>query len=101
MRKGTQEISDELAQLMSESIDAGYKFFTPATMSFFDSIVHGDLHEGFFITSEQNNSVWGGERRFTIRHAESPKDICTASEFGEFSTYEEALEALTKSGEYL
>jgi len=84
-------------------------FFSEATMQFFGSQVHGDFyechpdepHRGYFITSEQDENefttthAWEGERRFTIRYAESPTSISDYSKFGEYSTYEEAKEALS------
>lgn len=79
-------------------------FFSESTMDFFGCQVHGDFysvndeepHRGYFITSEQDSEdgAWNGERRFTVRFAESPTDIGQHSEFGQYATYEEAHEAL-------
>lgn len=71
-------------------------------MSFFDSKAHGDFYElgpddpyaGYFITSEQQDAET--PRFYTIRFAQSPTEISTASEFCEYETYEEAKKALSE-----
>lgn len=90
MTTPTKRMSD----FIEESNEAGYHFFSPATMEFFQTQVHGDIIAGYFITSEQDDRVWNGKRMFTIRYAESPINITTVGDFGAYETYDEAHEAL-------
>ena len=70
-------------------------------MEFFDSKAHGGFYEldmdnpyrGYFITSEQYDEETG--RTYTVRFAESATEVNTLSEFGEYKTYEEALNFIT------
>lgn len=103
----TAKITPAMRSFIKESLRLGSFFFSQSTMDYFGCEVHGDFyeahpdepHRGYFITSEQDNSsavsAWDGERRFTIRYAQSPTEITDYSEFGEYATYEEAKSALS------
>ena len=100
------KITPELRAFIKESLRQGSHYFSESTMEYFSCKVHGgfyecdpdNLYRGYFITSEQDNSTlpaWNGERRFTIRYADSPTEISDHSEFGQYATYEEAKKALS------
>lgn len=105
----TDSITPAMRSFIKESLRRGSFFFSESTMDFFGCKVHGGFYEcdpddpyrGYFITSEQDENefatvhAWEGERRFTIRYAESPTKISDYSEFGEYATYEEAKKALS------
>lgn len=95
-----------LEQFIEQSLACGNPYFSDSTMEFFGSQAHGSFYEldqdnpfrGYFITSEQDDNshrtIWNGERRYTVRFAESPMSISQHSKFGEYSTYEEAEASL-------
>lgn len=106
----TDKITPELRAFIKESLRQGSFYFSESTMEYFSCKVHGGFYEcdpdnpyrGYFITSEQDNNAlnassqaWEGERRFTIRYANSPTEISDYSEFGQYATYEEAKQALS------
>jgi hypothetical protein len=88
--------TETLELFVEESLKQGSSFFSPETMEFFDSKVHGGFWEldqdipfrGYFITSEQYDVTC--ERLFSVRFAESPINIDTVGDFQRFDTYEEA-----------
>ena len=74
---------------------AGKYFFSPDTMAFFSSVVHGDLFPvragTFFITSEKGPHQ--RERSYTVRFIDSDGDVDSVSEFQEFDLYSDAVES--------
>ena len=71
----------------------GY-FFAPSTMRFFGSRILSPVFPGgVFVTSERDPAgvAWGGERRYTVRVCDEAGDIDTVSDYGQFSSRNEAL----------
>lgn len=97
-----------LAHIKKANSDAGYNFFAPDTMDFFDSRIESRKPEIFphhtqptavlFITSEQFHSIlnpgYSDPRKYTIRQAHPDGSISSLSEFQQFDTYREAVEAM-------
>lgn len=87
-----------IEQIKERHTAAGFYFFSPDTMRFFNSKVHNPTHTGafgivYFITSEQfdNDSV----RLYTIRQF-NPKtcEVDTYEEFQAYATLYQATKAL-------
>lgn len=73
---------------------AGYFFFSPDTMRFFNSRILGKLYGGrWFITSERGPYSF---RRYTIRQANADGSITTVKEFGKYSTASAARAAAAR-----
>lgn len=61
-------------------------WFSPATLRWFGSRIHGDVYGGrYFVTSERNPE---GERRYTVREVTEDGDVKTADgcEFFEYAS---------------
>jgi hypothetical protein len=75
--------------------EAGYHFFDPDTLRFFDSRIETVTNGRKFLTSEQfHGSTESGPRKWTIRELQDDGSIETVSEFQEFASKAEALEAM-------
>lgn len=83
---------------------AGFFYFEPDTMRFFDSRVESPVYPdekggAYFVTSEQFHGSQGSEPRFwTVRHCNSAGAISTARGFDyqEFDTSEDVHEMLER-----
>ena len=88
--------TETLDLFVEESLKQGSFFFSPETMRFFNSELHGGFWEldqdepycGYFVTSEQYDETC--KRLFTVRFAKNPTNIDTVGDFQAFDTYEEA-----------
>ena len=95
-----------IEQIIYKNRAAGHHFFDYNWMHFFNTRVHEDVvGRNCFVTSECDDlatfrdsagnpvRVWNGERRFTVRRF-NPADcqIESVSEFGQFATFDEAIE---------
>jgi len=69
---------------------AGYFFFSPGSMAFFQSRVSHKLYGPYFITSERPRWDHKAQRRYTIRKVEDNGSIATIGEFGQFASGREA-----------
>lgn len=79
-----------IQDIKKANADTGQHYFSDGTMEFFNSQVHGKVYPGdLFITSEQCDFTWNGERRYTVRQCVDGR-VKDVSEFGEFSTLEAA-----------
>ena len=85
---------DSVAAIIEADKAAGFFFFSPGAMRFFQCRVSRELIGGrFFITSEQaGGTVWGGARRYTVREA-TAAGIDTVGEFGQHATRAQAIAA--------
>lgn len=71
----------------------GMAFFDKSNMRFFNSKLHGSLHENrFFITSERYPDHI--DRRYTVRCMNHQGRIETIGKFYEITTYDQALQQL-------
>lgn len=90
-----------ILDLKKRNQQAGEHFFSDSTMRFFNSIVetegiaHGE--QVWFVTSEQDDNVWDGLRRYTIRKMHRNGTVDSVSEFGEYHTLEEAQTAMYRA----
>jgi len=88
----------DLDHIKTAARETGSHFFSPSTMRFFSSRIHGALYGGrFFVTSERDStgSAWGGERRYSVRVArflpnKERLDIDTVGDHGAYDTAREA-----------
>lgn len=84
-----------IAAMEKANKKAGRYFFSPDTMAFFNSKVHGDLFPvragTFFITSERGPHQ--RERSYTVRFIDADGDVDSVSEFQEFDLYSDAVES--------
>lgn len=64
---------------------AGYHFFDPDTLRFFDSrILGGVIGDGYFVTSERCD--YDSPRLYTVRRANANGSIDRVGEFQQFKT---------------
>ena len=81
-----------MAEIRKANKEIGNYFFSPSTMAFFKSKIETDVLYGkFFITSEINPS---GQKRYTIREANTEGEINTIGEFHSFRFLHDAEDAL-------
>jgi len=85
---------ESVAEIMRADKAAGFFFFAPSAMRFFECRVSRQLFGGrFFVTSEQEGgTVWGGARRYTVREA-TAAGIDTVGDFGQYGTHAQAIAA--------
>lgn len=74
---------------------SGHSWFSKESMRFFNCDLHDDpvaVDDGYlFISSEQDEIAWKGERRFTIRFSDLQSGaISTVGEFGQYQNLDEA-----------
>ena len=70
-------------------------FFEKSTMKFFNSKIESKLYGGkYFVTSEQFDE--NSKRKYTVRIANNDGSIDTIGRFSEFSSKEDAIEAIKK-----
>ena len=73
---------------------AGFHFFAPGTLRFFDSIIGRTLYGGrYFITSERFRPLWPEEphaRRYTVREAFPDGRVETVGDFQAFPNARQA-----------
>jgi len=65
---------------------AGYFFFSPGSMAFFQSRVSHKLHGHYFVTSERPRWDQNARRRYTIRKVEDNGSVDTIGELGQFAS---------------
>lgn len=87
----TERKFDDIAHVKAANRNLGHHFFERDTMRFFQTRIGSTLHGGrLFVTSERDDSygapAWDGQRRYTIRRANSDGSIHTVSGFGEYAT---------------
>jgi len=75
---------------------AGYFFFSPSTMAFFQSRVSHKLHGHYFVTSERPRWDHKAQRRYTIRKVEDNGSVDTIGELGQFASSREAHKAAAR-----
>ena len=91
----TRKDYQSVAAIIEADKAAGFFFFSPGAMRFFQCRVSRELIGGrFFITSEQapHTAVWGGARRYTVREA-TAAGIDTVGEFQQHATRAQAIAA--------
>lgn len=82
-----------ITEIKKANKEAGHHFFDRDTVKFFGSVVYPEVYGGcYFITSEDNFDQT--ERRFTVRQADERGHIWTVWTFQEFTTKEQAREAI-------
>jgi len=75
-----------IEQIKDANQAAGYKFFEPDTLRFFDSRVSSEVYGGrYFITSEKSGFS-STIRAYTVRRANDDGTITTVSGFLQFPT---------------
>ncbi|SDB95280.1 DUF7447 family protein [Shouchella lonarensis] len=83
-----------IAEMKELNEEAGFYFFSPGAMRFFNSEMETQTttREGYFITSEHRGD---DIRRFTIRLFDlETSDVHTVGAFMEFATLEDAIDAM-------
>jgi len=77
-----------MSEVRDANREAGFHFFDPDTMRFFDSRIETRLIDGrFFVTSEKGPD---GVRRFTVRRAMPDGTINTVGDFQGHATRRDA-----------
>jgi len=86
-----------MAEVKAANEAAGYHFFDPDTMLFFNSQIHGGLLPGdYFVTSESYTGE-DDERRYTVRRARANGSIETVGGsvgFHAYRSFEDAMLAV-------
>lgn len=89
---------DTIDDVKSANARAGFYFFSPDTLAFFESKILGTLYgHGVFVTSERNFD--GTARLYTVRVALPDGSIETVDEFQGFATAQSAKVAARRVGE--
>ena len=82
-----------IAELKERNKQNGSYWFSPDSLRFWGSKIHGKVRKGhYFITSEDNFNRT--ERLFTIRSFDHNAHIETVGKFQEYKSLNEALSAL-------
>lgn len=83
-----------MGQIRAANTTAGYHFFEPSTMGFFDSrIEEGPLYGCLFVTSEQfHGTHQSGKRLYTVRVCAPDGDISTVGTFQQFTEADDAVD---------
>jgi len=86
-----------ISEIRRANREAGFHFFDPDSMRFFDSRVERETRGRRFLTSEQfHGSTGSAPRRWTVRELQEDGSIKDISEFQEFGSKAEALQALRR-----
>ncbi len=82
----------KISEIRRANKRAGFHFFDPEAMRFFDTRVESDGIGRCFVTSEQfHGSTESGPRLFTVRRLRTDGSIENVSEFQQFGTRGEAV----------
>ncbi len=94
-----------IEEIKQSHAEAGYCFFSPNHLRFFNTRVLPKVYEGpggvYFITSEEYVSPdeWAPVRKYTVRQFDpETRDICIASTYGRMSRSEAVAAASRLAG---
>ena len=86
-----------IEEIKAANLAAGQHWFDTETVEWFGSRILPEVYGGrYFVSSEQDrHGAWDGERRYTVRECDADGDVSRAqgTEFGEYATAEDAMEA--------
>jgi hypothetical protein len=94
-------------EIIAANEAAGQHWFSQDSMKMFGCVLRPEVYDGkYFITSEQDTGdaiwlfepqalAWDGQRRWSIREALADGTVTTVSEYGQYASYGEAVQAVT------
>lgn len=82
-------------EVKRRNAEAGYNFFDPDTMRFFDSRIESDLFDGWYFITSEKTGFGSSIRAFTVRQVQPDFSIRTIGEFNQYRNIEDAERAIS------